>query len=82
MDCQLLMFGDYHLPRLDTLPKTHIAIGMPIWGRQRFPRTGSGKETSAHNQDGTRAPPPSFCLQARRSGLGQLTHIYPSSRVP
>lgn len=65
------MFGDYHFPRLD--PQTHIAIGMPIWGRQRFPRTGSLKETSAHNQDGTRAPPPSFCLQAPRSGLGHLS---------
>lgn len=80
MDRQLLMSGDYHFPCLD--PQTHIAIGVPRWGRQRLHRTGSLKETSAHNQDGTRAPPPSFCLQASRSGLGQLTHTYPSSRTP
>lgn len=42
-----------------------------MWGRQRLPCTGSLKETSAHNQDGTWAPPPSFNLQAQRFGLQQ-----------
>lgn len=64
------------------IPLAHIGIGVPIWGRQRLPRTGSLKGTSAHNQDGTLAPPPSFCSRAPRSGLRPLAHTFSSSRAP
>lgn len=51
---------------------------MPIWGRQRLPRTGSLKETSAHNQDGTRPRPLASVRRPSAPACGglRITHYY------
>lgn len=44
------------------IPKPRSRSACPYGGGNDFPAK-SLKETSAHNKDGNRAPPPSFCLR-------------------
>lgn len=44
MDCQLLMFGDYHLPRLDPPPKPTSRSACPYGGGNDFPAQGRGRK--------------------------------------
>lgn len=54
-------FGGPPVPRfLLPIPKSRLRRPAGVGGRQQLPLTRSPKETSAHSQDGPRAPPPGF----------------------